>query len=329
MLMAQAFELMSLSLWLTVFSTASVAAFQIHGITADVAADGNAQLTSAPANSIQTMRATSEDKSSAQRSQGRNTNLASALVEPDGTVSGLMRAASLQQSTGLEDAGVHARVQSIQSNADEPRKSSEKDCLWELWQDWSECTVSCGGGDKLRKRSMARRAAEDGNECEGPSQQTDACNLEDCSTDAKTDSTVFNFHKAGARKTSAVFDFHRPNRRLERPDHADSSLKREGAEVEEKASMATEDIHGKPVADGKTIGLGDNAKKAIPGKPEEGENNESEDDVRIWMYVVVILVLYLCFEIFFCDHWRNWWKKGKKQRNAHAGPFNEHVHLRG
>jgi len=40
------------------------------------------------------------------------------------------------------------------------------DCEWEVWQEWSACTCSCGGGSKRRARAIKRAPSKGGRACE-------------------------------------------------------------------------------------------------------------------------------------------------------------------
>ena len=50
-----------------------------------------------------------------------------------------------------------------------------------VWDDWTPCTVSCGGGDQTRSRACDSPApAYGGNECEGDTVMCQRCNMEAC-----------------------------------------------------------------------------------------------------------------------------------------------------
>jgi hypothetical protein len=58
-----------------------------------------------------------------------------------------------------------------------------KDCIFE-WKPWSECSVSCGGGDQVRKLVIKQLAAHGGAAC--PSEQSRLCNTHTCPTPSPT-----------------------------------------------------------------------------------------------------------------------------------------------
>ena len=54
------------------------------------------------------------------------------------------------------------------------------DCEWGSYGEWSSCSKSCGGGDKLRSRSKARLASNGGKECVGPDTERSICGQTSC-----------------------------------------------------------------------------------------------------------------------------------------------------
>jgi hypothetical protein len=62
------------------------------------------------------------------------------------------------------------------------RLSCAVDCLVSQWEEWADCTASCGGGSKTRLRSVERPQAHEGQPC--PTLiQTAACNTNACPVD--------------------------------------------------------------------------------------------------------------------------------------------------
>jgi len=61
-----------------------------------------------------------------------------------------------------------------------------KDCEIADWSDWSQCTASCGGGQKVRTREVLELPQGAGKECSEALKETDRCNEEvDCDTEVK------------------------------------------------------------------------------------------------------------------------------------------------
>lgn len=53
------------------------------------------------------------------------------------------------------------------------------DCEWDEWK-IGECSLTCGGGIQIKSRRFKIVAANGGNECEGSSNYTQDCNLQEC-----------------------------------------------------------------------------------------------------------------------------------------------------
>eukprot|EP00434_Breviolum_minutum_P022929 symbB.v1.2.020228.t1/scaffold1690.1/size105730/2 len=56
---------------------------------------------------------------------------------------------------------------------------NEVDCVLEEWAQWTECTVTCGGGTRSRHRRVETHALN-GIACEGPLRVTEPCGLNGC-----------------------------------------------------------------------------------------------------------------------------------------------------
>ena len=53
------------------------------------------------------------------------------------------------------------------------------DGVWEEWSLWGECPVTCGGSVRLRNRTCIE-AQYGGQDCEGPSQESEVCGTAPC-----------------------------------------------------------------------------------------------------------------------------------------------------
>ena len=53
-------------------------------------------------------------------------------------------------------------------------------CEWSDFGEWSECSKSCGGGEKTSNRSVIKPALNGGKDCEGEDIQIESCNDQPC-----------------------------------------------------------------------------------------------------------------------------------------------------
>jgi hypothetical protein len=64
-----------------------------------------------------------------------------------------------------------------------PDCDADVDCKWGQWQEWSACTVTCGGGETTRYRSIEKPAMNLGSECAAAdSREVAPCNPTPCGT---------------------------------------------------------------------------------------------------------------------------------------------------
>ena len=54
------------------------------------------------------------------------------------------------------------------------------DCKWKEWDQWGDCSKSCGGGERTRKREKAHGAAHGGKACVGQDQENEECETDAC-----------------------------------------------------------------------------------------------------------------------------------------------------
>ncbi|CAJ1431090.1 unnamed protein product [Effrenium voratum] len=80
-----------------------------------------------------------------------------------------------------QGAGAACEGSAEQSEACEGAGNCPLDCAWEPWQDWSQCTASCQGGQKQRTRAVAHFNNTMGKPCDmAEGQQEEECNVGSC-----------------------------------------------------------------------------------------------------------------------------------------------------
>ena len=63
-------------------------------------------------------------------------------------------------------------------------------CEWDDFNDWGQCSKSCGGGIQRRNRSRLVEAKDGGKDCDGKSVMFQLCNTQDCLGNKHTFETV-------------------------------------------------------------------------------------------------------------------------------------------
>eukprot|EP00930_Biecheleria_cincta_P073322 TRINITY_DN6062_c0_g2_i1.p1 TRINITY_DN6062_c0_g2~~TRINITY_DN6062_c0_g2_i1.p1 ORF type:complete len:1830 (-),score=240.41 TRINITY_DN6062_c0_g2_i1:94-5583(-) len=61
------------------------------------------------------------------------------------------------------------------------------DCLLNMWEEWSTCSKSCGGGQRERRRTVRQAAKHGGRPCLGELTVLEPCNLDSCHPEHCTD----------------------------------------------------------------------------------------------------------------------------------------------
>jgi len=64
--------------------------------------------------------------------------------------------------------------------ATKPCDPTAADCRWSVWDPWSSCSQTCGGGEMYRTRSIAREMKPGGAGCSGVFEDFGPCNQEKC-----------------------------------------------------------------------------------------------------------------------------------------------------
>ena len=65
------------------------------------------------------------------------------------------------------------------------------DCRWSSWGSWTKCSEKCGGGTKLKTRSISQPAQNGGTSCVGTSSKEISCNTYSCPKPSKGNHSYF------------------------------------------------------------------------------------------------------------------------------------------
>ena len=85
-------------------------------------------------------------------------------------------------------AGGHAcsgplkEISPCNEHADVCKNDDPVDCELSEFTEWTECSVSCDGGQRYRSRDIARAASHNGKSCSGHLRETQSCNSIPCHT---------------------------------------------------------------------------------------------------------------------------------------------------
>ena len=74
------------------------------------------------------------------------------------------------------------------------------DCKYNEWNEWSSCTVTCGGGIKIRSRTIKTHPLYGGKECEGENSLDDvqtSTEKTECNTQLCPPGNYINIHSFG------------------------------------------------------------------------------------------------------------------------------------
>merc|ERR1711871_1540600 len=53
-------------------------------------------------------------------------------------------------------------------------------CEFAEWSEWSQCSATCGRGQRIHTRQIAVQAADGGRGCSGPMQEVSPCTVTEC-----------------------------------------------------------------------------------------------------------------------------------------------------
>ena len=53
-------------------------------------------------------------------------------------------------------------------------------CVWSPFGNWSKCSKTCGGGEKVAERNIITEAKVGGKDCEGSNTKIESCNKQPC-----------------------------------------------------------------------------------------------------------------------------------------------------
>ena len=64
-------------------------------------------------------------------------------------------------------------------------------CVWGEWSNWGLCSATCGGGVSNRNREVEKEAVNGGDQCEGSTDDEEACHQEPCRKLTSTAAPIF------------------------------------------------------------------------------------------------------------------------------------------
>jgi len=86
-----------------------------------------------------------------------------------------------QQDEQAAEEGEHLKVEEAEVAAEKNTLDTHPcPCVWGEWQEWADCSVTCGGGSKARPRVVAKNATNGGDECDGGSTSSTTCGTNPC-----------------------------------------------------------------------------------------------------------------------------------------------------
>jgi len=92
--------------------------------------------------------------------------------------------------------------------------SKPVDCAWGDYEEWGECSKSCGGGSRKRTRAEQTRALGGGKSCEGSDTESGECKTQACPTTTTTTTTTTTKKKKKKSSKSFCISLCQPMRAL-------------------------------------------------------------------------------------------------------------------
>jgi len=91
-----------------------------------------------------------------------------------------VRKRSISSFRGSSGIGCNASLEQVRGCVDNP-DCGVTDCLWGDWGVWSECSKTCGGGQKIMRRSIQQMPLNGGKACTAEQfEKTEKCNTNVC-----------------------------------------------------------------------------------------------------------------------------------------------------
>jgi len=90
------------------------------------------------------------------------------------------------QMTTLNEEGEKLTSEETETTSERERFDNHPcPCIWGPWDEWSMCTVTCGGGLQNRSRAVERPSINQGAACPGDTTEVMSCNTNPCPIDCQ------------------------------------------------------------------------------------------------------------------------------------------------
>lgn len=78
------------------------------------------------------------------------------------------------------------------------REEAPVDCVLDDWESWTECSATCGGGQRVRTRHIGKLPRHGGKACEDPLKEVSECARQPCAGPRAVDCTLGDWREWGA-----------------------------------------------------------------------------------------------------------------------------------